>query len=596
MTIGTTAGMTAERAAAWVAGLGTRWRRWVLVGAGVAAFVASAAGEPVDRCTPADPSVCGPDPVFSAAVVLAVAAVVLVWWRPVEAAACAVGFAVLDVRFDDVVAANVAWTLLALLHVGHVLLLRRERASRRRAVVDAFVDLPVEVRGSPRLLARDPGLPLGPSHLAVLALVAASLACLGVLAQQLASEAAHEERSSIVGAVVVGSEGEDGLAYRLRLEEAVAGVPREPVVETLDEYEVGERVPVRVDPADPGWTHLVAEPPDVTWWLSLAVGGLLLAVVLARPLVSGRMHRRALAATMHTSGVPVRWVEMHDDVVPVLATDREVVVAELEIVAGPRPAGPESPRLEQQVRSGWLVGDVREGGWVALAHPGGLELPAAPLRVLPDLPQIDDTSLDPELEEDLAVWSDPVSPDTPAAALPARLGPGILDRLVGTAGVLAGTLGGLWLLGAPEASWWQGIGVCLAAFSVVHWGVDRAVSAVRVDAEGIGLVDPWRRHRVPMTAVADVRVAGDDVVVLLGGDEDDEDGLVLGPWVRRVGPGRRPVPTAAAVAAAVDARRPVVRPPEGAGVAVTGAVSPGAPVLVLAVALLAIRWLAVLVL
>ena len=595
MTIGTARGMTAERATAWVTGLATRWRRWALVGAGVAAFVASALGESLDRCTPLDPSVCGPDPVFSAAVVLAVASVVLVWWFPLEAAACAVAFAVLDVRFDDVVAANVAWTALALLHVGHVLVLRREREARRRAVVDAFVDLPVEVRGSTPVLAQDPGLPIGPRHLAALALAVAAVACLGVLAQRLASEATHEARSVVVDAVVVSTEGEDGLAYRLRLDETVAGVPREQVVETLDEYDVGQRVPVRVDPVDPGWTHLAAEPPDVTWWLSLAVGALLLAGVLARPLVSGRMHRRALAATMHTSGVPVRWVEVEDELVPVLATDRDVVVAELETAGGPRPAGPEAPRLEQQVRSGWLVGDVHDGGWCALLHPGGLELPAAPLRPLPDLPGIDDTSLDPEIEEDLVAWSDPVPVDAPCAALPAVLAPSLLDRLLGLAAVLAGAAGGVWVLGWEEASWWQGIGVCLTAFTVVHWGVDRAVSAVRVDAEGIELVDPWRRHRVPMAAVSDVRVAGDDVVVVVGDDEDGGDGLVLGPWAKRFGVARA-IPPAAEVAAAVDALRPVVRPRERAAAAVSDAVSPGAPVLALVVALLAIRWLVVLVL
>ena len=581
--------MTVERARAWTAGLGIRWRRQALVAAGVAAVAVSVLGSDSERCTP---DTCGPDLLFSAAIVLGLAAVALVWWWPLEAAACAVGFALLDLRFDDVLAANIAWTVLAALHVWHVVVLRREDATRHRALLDAYTALP----GVPP--TRDPGSSLGPRHLLVGVLVAGSVACLGFLGGALRAEAEHEGRAVEVPATVVAVEDTDEeTASRLRLERPVPGVPREQRVVTLDEYDVGEAVPVRVDPADPGWTHLVAEPPDPTWWLSLSLGALLLAVVIGRPLVTGRIRRGVLVAHPHTSGVPVRWVEVDDDLVPVLATDRDVVVAELSTVGGPRPLGPDAPRLEQQVRTGWLVGDVRDGGWCALVHAGGTELPAAPLTALPDLPSIDDLSLDPELEDDVTAWSDPVPDDVVRADLPATLAPTVLDRVLGVAAIVVAPAVGVWMLGWEEASWWQGIGLSLTVVSVVHWGLTRLLSTARVDHDGLELTEAFWRHRVPMGVVAGVRVAGEDVLVLLPGDDEDEgeDGLMLGPWTEEPRSGAGASPSAASVAAAIEDLRPVVRPTSADAAAVTRRLAPGAAVLALVGAVLLVRYLAVFV-
>ncbi|QIM22105.1 hypothetical protein G7075_14770 [Phycicoccus sp. HDW14] len=592
---GAAPGMTVARARDWTAGADARWRRGLLVLAGVCAFGVSVLGDDAGRCSPRDPTVCGPDPLFSAAVVLAVAAVVLVWWWPTDAAVCAVVFAVLDIRFDDVLAANLAWTALALLHVGHVVLVRREVADRRRALARAHAPVPRPASWGSPVLERDPGLPLGPRQLAVVALVTVAVACLGVLAQQLAAQGAHEARARTVPAVVVADVGVDAPAYRVRLAVPQPDLPSEYVVETIDEYEVGEPAPLVLDPLDPGWAHLAAEPPDVTWWLSLAVAALLLAVVLGRRLVQGRVHRAALAHAVPESGVPVRWVEVDDDVVPLLATDQDVVVAELVTVPRPRLAGADAPRLEQLVRPGWLVGDVRDGGWCGLVHAGGLELPAEPLVALPELPRVDDTSLDPELAEDVATWSEPVPPDTVRAALPAVLAPTLLERLVGIVAVLGAPAVAGWMLGWPETSWWQGLGLCSVALTVTHWGLERAAASARVTPEAIELTDPLWCHRVPLSAVSDVRVAGDDLVVLVG-DDDEDDGLVVGPWVAGPGARRAVVPTAASVAAAVDDRRPVVRPSPRTAPPVERRLSPTAPVLALVVAALVVRYVAVLVL
>lgn len=582
--------MTADRARAWTVGLGSRRRRGALVAAGVAAFGISVAGDTA-ACSPTDPSICGPDPTFSAAIVLALAAVLLVWWWPLEAAGCALAFALLDLGFDDVLAANVAWSLLAVLHVWHVLVLRREDAARRRALLDAYTAVPSVPP------ARDPGAALGPRHLAVGVLLAGSVACLWFLGVAQRAEADHQGRAVEVPATVVAVEDTDEeSAYRLRLERPVPGVAQEQSVVTLDPYDVGETVPLRVDPADPGWTHLVAEPPDQTWWLSLSLGAFLLAVVLGRPLVTGRVRRGVLVAHPPTSGVPVRWVEVDDDVVPVLATDRDVVVAELATVGGPRPAGPDAPRLEHQVRTGWLVGDVREGGWCALVHAGGTELPAAPLIALPELPSIDDLSLDPELEDDVTAWSDPVPDHVARASLPATLTPTALDRVLGVAAVLAAPAVGVWMLGWEEASWWQGLGLSLTVVSVVVWGLTRLFSAARVDRDGLELTEAVWRHRVPMRVVAGVRVAGEDVLVLLPGDADEEGGLMLGPWVGAPGSADRAGPSAESVAAAIEDLRPVVRPTSADTEAVTRRLAPGAAVLALVAVVLLVRYLTVFVL
>lgn len=589
--------MTVERARAWTAGLGSSTRRGALVVAGVAAFGISVAGD-TGRCSPADPSVCGPDPTFAAAIVLAFAAVVLVWWRPLEAAGCAIAFALLDLGFDDVLAANIAWTLLAVLHVWHVVVLRREDTARRRVLLDAFVALPVVPSG------RDPGVAVGVRHVAVGALLAVSVAGLGFFALDLRSDAAHEGRAVDAPAKVVAVvDGEDGAAYRLRLDRPVPGVPPEPVVTTLDEYDVGDAVLARVDPTDATWTHLVAEPPDRTWWVSLAGGALLLALVVGRPLLTGRVRRGALLAHPPSSGVPVRWLDVDDSPLPVIATDRDVVVAELETVGGPRLAADGPARLEHRVRSGWLVGDVRDGGWCALVHPGGTELPAAPLVALGGLPSIDDAFLDPDLQDDVAAWSEPVAEHVAGAELPVALSPSVLDRAVGAAAALAATVAGVWVLGWDEASWWQAIGVCLSVLSAAHWGMTRLLSCVHVGRDRLRLVDAVWRHHVPMGAVADVRVAGDDLVVLLwdkrrgenAEDADDaEDVLVLGPWGGGGGARSRTGPSAAAVAAAVADLRPVVRP--SAAVPVSRQLSAGAAVLALVAAVLFVRYLTVFVL
>ncbi len=585
--------MTGGRAREWVSAATVRWPRMALVAAGVGALVASAVGD--DRpCSVADPTVCGPDPVFSAAVVAALAAIVLVWWLPVLAAACAVGFAAIDLALDPVTTANVAWPALAAMHLGHLALLHRARRREREVAAAATEPVPESVRAAVVRAGPPPPAPLGPVHAAVVVLLLVALASGGMLSRETSSDAAHLARAVGVSARVAGYDEGSG-ETRFVVDRPEPGIPAEVRLETIGTYEPGDVVELTVDRADPGWTHLSAEPPDPTWWLSIALAALLLAAVLGRRLLVGRVHRAVLAASPPDRGVAVRWLE-GDDVVGVLATDEDLVLAELDVLARPRDVLL-VPTLETATRPGWLVGDVRPGGWASLVHAHGVEPAVAPLRALPDLPLADDSSVDPDLEDDPLAGTEPVPETARAAALPAVARPPAWRRVLGLVGAL----------GVPAAVWWllpevmgEGasvIGLGLGAASIVVSGLGWALSSSVAGPDAVTLSGGLVRHTIPLSAVTAVRVGAREVVLLL----EDGDHVALGPWreeeprAAAVDPARHRPPTAAQVAAALDDRRVVARAaaPEAAEVRHRPGV--GALLLVLAVATVAARALTLLV-
>lgn len=569
--------------------------------AGVAAFAASIAGD-TEPCSATDPSVCGPDLTFSLAVVGAFGATLLVWWWPRAAAACAVAFAGFELVVDDVTSARVAWPVLAALHVWHVIVLRREQEAKAALARTASVPIPASARPPDASPSARSGLaaPIGVRHLAVVALLLASLACAGLLLRALAAERAHESRARDVPAHVVGYDDDDDLLTTVRTDAAVPGIPREMDIETLDAYEVGDPVLLRVDPQDPGWAHLTAEPPDPTWWATLSLGALLLAVVLGQELAAGRARRGMLRTHPPTEGLPVRWLA-DGDLVAVLCTDRDVVAAELAVLPRPRPEV--EPRLEAAVQRGWLVGDLRPGGWCGLVADGELELPVSPLRALPDLPTIDDASLDPDLEDDVRAWTDPVPESAVPAALPVRLGPSPRERVVGLVLVAVAVAGGWWALGWSDIGWFEVGVVAFIAGRLVLFGLTMATSAISVEATGMTLSGPVLTERVPMRVVADVRVV-DDLVVL---ELRDDEVVDLGPfgepsawWSRALrGPAAPGAPAAVEVAAAIDSARVAagsVHAPTDERPSLWGRLGPGLPWLALAAALLIGRAVTVLVL
>lgn len=585
------AGWTLDLARGWVAPTRDPWRRRGLAAASVAAFALSVLGDTDTRCTADDPSICGPDLTFSLTVVLAVATVALLWWRPVVAAACAVGFAVMDLTYDDVWTANVAWPVVAALHVLHVVALQRDGARQRAIAARALV--PVPVAHPPATSARSAARPIGPAHLAALVLAVVALATLGVLLREQASNQAHLARSRVVHATV--DEVSDDDTVTVRLDRGPSAAPGLVELEPLDPYEVGDDVLVRVDPVDPGWTHLAAEPPDPTWWASVSAGAALLSLLLVERLLTARMRRGAFLAHPPTRGVPVRCVVDEADVALVSCTDAGVVFADLDVVPHGRHAG-DDERAEE-LAPAHLVGDVRHGGWCAVVTARGVELPEGPLRALWELPRVEDIAADDG--RDPREWADPVPVDAVPARLPVRLAPSVLERgLWAGVALLAVAFAG-WLLDPVDGDWLGGLFVVLFGVESAHWALSRATRSVTVDHAGLTLGSALRRVRIPISQVREVRCTGTHVVVT----RSDEDVVEIGPFAGAGGrhrPDPRPAPpavgpTAPEVAAAIDDARVAAGSVDAAvhdGPARDwGRVGAGLPWLALAVVVLGARYL-----
>ncbi|WP_285743756.1 hypothetical protein [Lentzea sp. NBRC 105346] len=228
----------------WVAAAVPWWiPRGVLL-LGWAAALAIALGAEAGGCTVATP--CDPDVSFAFAVVLLLAApVLLLVGQPVAGCLAAAGFAVLDLLFDDVVAANVAFGAYGVVCFLVAVWIMRARAEQRHIAGGRLVGL-----SSPVSWGLSP----------VLVVLFAVLGALAFLSYDGASAEVDEHLrvASRMDAQVVAVQGVD-----VTLE--LPGGNRI-MVDPLEQYAVGDRVPVLVDGP---WVRLVAEPEDVTWRLTL---------------------------------------------------------------------------------------------------------------------------------------------------------------------------------------------------------------------------------------------------------------------------------------------------------------------------------------
>lgn len=357
-----------------------RWPRWALTGLWVLAFVVSMESDD-EPCTTADLTVCGPDLAFSISMTLCFAAVVLVWWRPLVAVACAVAFAAGDIAFDHVWQAKVSWSLVAAAFLMYGVHLRSSALRQRHVADEASILMVLPPQGAVRLPS------LGRWRLgmaaasAALALMAVG-SCVGYV-RAAALDDEHRRRSHVVSAAVLTEEDGDGY-QRVRVTSRTEDVPAELDIYFLDVPDVGDGVVVRVDPEDLSWTHPVAEPPDRTWWLTVALGAVLLAALLVERLVSTRVRQRWLAGESFSTGVPVRAAD-RDGQLRVRALDSNRGLARLDC----------HPRLEEEhdtwqaIRPAptdiYLVGDVRDGGWAALRRGSHVMLPRSPLSAEVDI-------------------------------------------------------------------------------------------------------------------------------------------------------------------------------------------------------------------
>ncbi|WP_341360842.1 hypothetical protein V5H98_06740 [Georgenia sp. M64] len=274
--------MTPERAGEWRTAIPSR--RWavVLVVAWSAAFALSVVTDTVP-CSPADPSVCGPDTGFAVFVVPLLATPLLLLLRPALGAAAGVVFAVGDVALDDHLPANVAFGLVG---AGCAMYLWRIlRGRRRQRLLTGGTRVPGPVSEQPEPDSWD----LVRVGAAVLLLLGA-LGLAGWYARSVAVEEDRLARSVVVDGEVVAV---DDVDYLLDVALGDGGARRTvtvPVLEPTD-HTVGASVPVLLDPAAPDRSTLVAEPPDHTGWLSAALGAATAAALL---LVAEVRRRRAV--------------------------------------------------------------------------------------------------------------------------------------------------------------------------------------------------------------------------------------------------------------------------------------------------------------
>lgn len=269
--------------------------RWVVVAAGVLTVLVSVGSEPT-RCTPSQPCTAAWD--FSLFIAMLVASVVLLWRWPVTGLALgivyALGAVLLDPAWPGKVAAAVYGALCAVLLVRLVTVRRRRVAELASAAGRTTV--PDWVRSSARAAGELPW-PLLHVGGAAIGLVTA-LVGLGLLIGSWTGYQDRLERAVQTWAIVAEADPEDPFAVTLQVDGAAPGAER-PDIYTVEEYALGTRVPVRVDPQDPGWAELVAEPWDETYWLSLALLGLLAAGVLGAEAVRERRSLTGLLEGTH---------------------------------------------------------------------------------------------------------------------------------------------------------------------------------------------------------------------------------------------------------------------------------------------------------
>jgi len=534
--------------------LARRWRAagvpgWVprgLLTGGWVATLAVAVSSDGTTCSAADPSVCGPDQGFAFWGTFAFATPLLLWWKPLLGCAAGAVFAGADLRFDPDATARLAFgthgSACVLVAAWMLLAVQQQHAVAREITGDGTTGLERVRREHPRggpahRDHRDPAhrdrvqrdrvqrdrvhrdeatsavSPRAAAGIGALLLLAAASA---VVYQHVTStEDAHLRRAVVVQAQVVARDpGNDRI--RVRTEPAPGLPAREHAldVQDLGPYRLRAQVPVRVDPASAGWMRLVAEPDDVTYWLTLTYGSLLVALVLAGSELGGRQARRRLCTGTHPacavrvapdrSGrallLPVEQGprigtgrDRTDSTEPVPLARMAVFLAEPrgqrpapesepeesdpdgwssedqasfgrawrgEETADDEPLGPDQDLAEDAV----LIGDLRYGGWAALLTQDAILLPAGPLRPPPSRNAAlvwlrEHTGIRPSPEDDDDLEDQVARGELPGVPVPAdrlMVEPPLplTVRAVPLSRVLGGAMILLALVVAPLAEFW----------------------------------------------------------------------------------------------------------------------------------------------
>lgn len=536
----------------------------MLIGLGFVATIVSIAAEP--RCTPEVP--CAPE-LTSASLPLLGVALAVGWWFPVLAAVAAVTFALIEVLSDPNAVSGIVIPIWAALHLGHAVYVQRARSAQARQAVAAMVPIPSQwqrpVERGVTALWRS--LLIG--GLAVGVLVAA--VTWGIYRSQARDNAELAAGSTVVEARVIETIDGDSMHLRLAPSPAVPGIPDSFELSVLDEYAVGDVVPIRINPTDPGWTHLVAEPPDPTGWLLLGVLALVLGLGASGVAIWTDLQRRMLTARPPTVGLPVRVLRVpFSGWTGLAAVDTNIVWArtvlalpraEAETVPGVARVGGAGPDPDDDIdpdpQWGFVIGEVRDGGQVAVLTGDIAVTAAGPLRVLRDLPEFDKTwSIEDDEREELdaiirASEPLPIDATDPSMPLPWRGSPTTNDILKGLGQIVLGVgIAAFLAWDARAVSVAQAVLVGITGIVLFTRGLDTLFTRACIDQSAVTLHTTWRTNRVPLPAIEQVRRSDDAVVLILGstpGDldrtqaredevEDDEDIVVLevGPEAGRL--------------------------------------------------------------
>ncbi|MBL7493365.1 hypothetical protein I6A60_37980 [Frankia sp. AgB1.9] len=553
--MGAQAGPTFEvaDAARWATGRAARWLApVVLAGGWLIAFAVAVAGD-TQPCSAADPSVCGPSVPFAWASVALFATPILLWWMPLVGCVAGIGFAVFDLAADPVPAARVAFAVhgaVCLIAAAWLL-----TARRRQLVRASVVARPVMIE--PGVTVPDPRAARRWSARTVVALL---LVLVGALAQL-----RYRHDSLAVERHVAGADRVDVRVQRTDTDNDVITVQlpgnggrAEIGVYDAGTYREGSSVPVLLDTAGPReWVRLVAEPPDVTPWLTAGLGAFALAALLAsRDWAARSARRRLLESSMAGIDMFGQWeigakVTLRPAVnARAVASVRVVPPEQAGVLPGDDPWTDEramrygrwwrdEDTLAEHDRhdvtesgptpfgSPWPVtvaGSLRDGGWVILLTETGVLLPTAPLRTRqPD----DDLPPPGGPDDEWAAVEDPLSTlgdkdedgafDRPPGSvvetgwsgqlppLPLVLRERGRNRLVGAAMALA-------LVGAPVVvglgllqDWWQVLLVLLTGANVGLRGWARVVRGLWLEREELAVNSGFLVHRVPWARLHGVR-------------------------------------------------------------------------------------------
>ncbi|WP_350280954.1 hypothetical protein [Kribbella sp. HUAS MG21] len=520
--------MTGELAARWARTVVPSWLyRWLLPVLWLAAVVVSLVPGP-GRCSPEDPTVCGPDPVTMLVISLLLASVVLLWWQPLVSAAAGVAFATGEILFDDVTSARIAWAVYGVACAGLLLWTLSSRASQRSITSSAprqHVHVPPAAR-------------IGVTSRLIVAgvLVLFGVAAFAFMNRQDQREAEHVRRSVEQTAVVKNHTDDGDLVLQLPNGRTHTLFP-------LDDYPDGAQIPVRVDPQDPSWLRLRAEPADNTHWLGIAIGAWLLALLfLLRDL---RFRRARPRRAWRGPALPVRIEPDATSAFAIRSADGLVLLGflnaapddeekEARLYDAVDALGEQAGQAPAKLRREWeetlfeyrrdalLVGDLTEGSWPTVMVGHQVLRPLAPFRAPRRLPwrteavvglpkyfapvAVEDEA--PAVEAARVVptlpWEVPLQP-RPRWAMP------VLIAVLVVVPIAVGTF-------AVWGEWFAAVVATGVGVQLVHFLGCRALYRVTASATYLWIRTGWLERRLPWRSV-DVVEVEEDAVSLQAGDD-----------------------------------------------------------------------------